>query len=463
MEARIRRDFSAAESAYTDILSNHPDLAAAFWGRALSRYGVEYQPIGDGEYRLVCHKAVMSDFSRDTDVTTAISLSDEAEQESYVQETQKISALQKAVSKYAAVSAPCDVLVIPGAGTGAEKVKSVKTMLGATGCSVFAPAVELTSTPRQDWEPMLSRAFSTAHTMVLIAVGKNAFTPEVQFDAERFLYRSAQQQRNAQAQVSQLVIAFDDLDEYDDIPDTIFDGADVRMPMNVPGFAEELCRLISESGVNYDAALRQEASGHENFEYSNLINNANRVLQSGDFHAAEERFEQILNYNPRESQAYWGLLLTKYKSRDEGELIKLGANVFDESSYKNAVSFASERERQIYEDIAKQAHDKYNQKQKEELEKARIAEEKEEKRALNEQEVANAKVRKAEEEQKKKRRNKRRMKLVIVLMIVAAVAGAIIYNIYSKTAGETGKIYRQEQSHYDSVSYQDAVETIVRM
>ena len=61
-EAMQRRDFEGAYQAYTEILAAHPEQAEAHFKRALALYEIEYQEIGEGSRRLVCHQAGKSNF-----------------------------------------------------------------------------------------------------------------------------------------------------------------------------------------------------------------------------------------------------------------------------------------------------------------------------------------------------------------------------------------------------------------
>ncbi len=463
MEARIRRDFAAAEAAYTDILKRKPDSAAALWGRALSRYGIEYQPTSDQQYRLVCHQAKLSDFSGDKDVKAAIRASQGAELEGYLQEAKRISSLQAAVSRYAAVTAPYDVIIACGSSQSRTWAEKIRTILNAAGCRTFCPAVELASTPEQEREPMLYRAFSTAHTLVLTAVGKEAFSQELCFDAERFLYRKAELERKAAGQIPQTIVAFEGLDEYADIPDSIFDGADERLSLADPDFAKTISDMVTGKGEDYRSALRQEASGHENFQYSNLISSARQALEGEDFDAAIQLYEQILNYNPRESQAYWGLLLAEYECRNEDELIEFGEEISSESNYKNALEFATERERQTYRAVEAKASAEAERARNQELEEKRLEQEQEAKRADKEKEVAEAKQKKQEAERRETGRGRQRMLAFAVILVILAVAGVNLYQRYAATTGVLVKQYKEARSLYNAGNYADAADAFEKL
>ena len=76
-EAMQRRDFEGAYQTYTEILSAHPEQAEAHFKRALALYEIEYQEIGEGRRRLVCHQAGKANFLGNADVQQALELSEE--------------------------------------------------------------------------------------------------------------------------------------------------------------------------------------------------------------------------------------------------------------------------------------------------------------------------------------------------------------------------------------------------
>ena len=272
MDARLRRDFVAAESAYEEIIKQHPDSAAAYWGRALSRYAVEYQPIGGEAYRLVCHQAELTDFADDADVNQAILRSVGKEQAYYLEESEKVSQLQKEVAAHAAITSPYQAVIIAdGANEAAmAQVKKIETAFRASGVRSYCPAAELQKVPRQNWEPYLYRAITTAETMIYVAVGADSFSKDLMFDAERFLSLQAQEQRMASAKVRQFAIVFDGLDEYADIPDSLFDGAETRLPLADESYLDELCELTAKKKVDTVSGSRSGNTGGS-FEYSNLL------------------------------------------------------------------------------------------------------------------------------------------------------------------------------------------------
>lgn len=461
MEARMRRDFVAAEKAYGEILKQHADSAAAYWGRALSRYAVEYQPLGGTDYRLVCHQAELTDFGEDADVEAALKYSTGGEQMYYLTEIEKISRLQREVARYAAMTEPYQVLIVADGANGRamEQVQKIQRGLRAAGLRSFCPALELQGAPRDKWEPQLYRAFSTAMTMVYVAVGAGAFPAELQFDAERYLSLQAQSQRKAAARIQQLIVAYEELDEYSDIPDAIFDGAETRLYMGEGSYVDELCELASGAQGGFGGGMGKSPV-QENFEYANLIAQASQSLQAGKREEARKQYEKILAYNPKENQAYWGLMLIEFGVSGEQELIQKGSQIRDNANYKAAIAFATEREQQHYAGVAEQAYAQAQVLQRQAQERRARAEQ-----LAREREEANEEVsrqsRKVQEKEKK--RSGALTKAAAIVMILAVVGGIGGYIIYANTLGKKVKAYEAAMELYNDKEYVKAADAFLAL
>ena len=61
-EAAKRRDFEGAFQTYSEILAADSSQAEAYFKRALALYEIEYEDLGEGHYRLICHQAEKTDF-----------------------------------------------------------------------------------------------------------------------------------------------------------------------------------------------------------------------------------------------------------------------------------------------------------------------------------------------------------------------------------------------------------------
>lgn len=454
-EARSRRDFGTAVQTYSEILNRYPNNAGALWGRALSRFEIEYQPAANGEYRLVCHKASEGDFLDDSDVLSAIRLSDGDEAKKYRAEAEKITALQTAIELVASAVQQCDVIVVSSdEEKSKEEAEKLCTALTASGMRVFCPNINLSQIPQSDWEAYLYHAFNKADAMVLVACTKNAFTPDVCFSAERFLYRKTEAVRLASEQTPLLALAFSELDEYTDIPDAIFDGADERFSMKSDDYAAELADFIKNGTLDYSKGLRKQAAGSGDYDYTNLISRARVELEGGNFDNAVKLYNEVLSINAYSSQAYWGMLLASKRCVNEDALILLGEDIRQDKNYKSALAFASEREQQLYKSVADRVDETIYANNQAEIRQAREEDEKRKKKSEIETEIkAAGKATEKAEERAGKLKN-----LVLVLLAVSAiVAGVAGYNSF-KSGNKQNELYQEGVKLYNSKEYYEAAE-----
>ena len=460
-EAMERRDYEGAYAAYSDIITAHPDLAEAYFKRAIASYEIEHQKLSDGSYRLVCHQAEKTDFLENEDVKKALTLSGGAQKADYERQAAEIHALQQQVAAYAKAHPPVDVwLEVSGDSLlSLDKAVQIRQLLNVSGFSVFCPALDLLEDQGGEWESALYRAASTAKLMILAAAEPSAFTEEVNFDAQRFLYRKEKAIRAAKGQIPSLFVVFSGIDEYEDIPDSYFDGIDRRIDMSQPSFASELKEAAIEAMSDYQGALREQAGTHESFSYANVLLKARQTLESGRFADAAAQYEEILLKSPTESQAYWGQLLCQYSCRTEQELIQAGKDITLENNYRNALAFASERERQTYQDVAAKGKEMAAVYAEQERERLRKLEEQEEERRRKSVEVGRAEKKKQKDEQKAGLKRKARIRIFAAAVVILAVGGFMGYKAWTKSpAGIRAATYKKASSAFNRNEYEEAYE-----
>lgn len=457
-EAAKRRDFEGAFQTYSEILAADSSQAEAYFKRALALYEIEYEDLGEGHYRLICHQAEKTDFLGNEDVKKALELSEGSQREAYEKQAAEIHALQERVSAWAATHPPVDVwlAVSQESLSSLNRAVQIRQLLKAVGLSVFCAPLDLAE-DEDFFEPAVYRAASTASVLILAASEKEAFTEDVNFAAERFLHRKEKALREAKGQIPVLITAFENLDEYEDIPDSYFDGIDSRLDMSRESFASRLQETVKEALSDYRGALKEQAGTHESFTYANLLLKARQTLEGGNFEEAAEQYQSILFKSPTESQAYWGLLLAKRRCVSEEALIQSGESIAQEADYRSALAFASEREQQTYRETAARTDEMASVFAEQERERKRQEREQEKWRKEKEQEVREAGKRKQQEEAKARIRRKNRLRIFAAAAVVILAGCGIGYLIYSKSpAGLMAKQYREAQTAYSHGLYEEA-------
>lgn len=84
------------------------------------------------------------------------------------------------------------------------------------------------------------------------------------------------------------------------------------------------------------------------------------LLNSNEFEEAEKLGQEIIAWSPSVSNLYWMRLLAKKKCSNDIELVCKGFSPEEDGDYLNAVKYASNSERETYQEVAKivnKAHD----------------------------------------------------------------------------------------------------------
>lgn len=104
-----------------------------------------------------------------------------------------------------------------------------------------------------------------------------------------------------------------------------------------------------------------------------LIKRANIFLEDEDFDEADRYFEQALNQDPENSNAYIGKLLVAKKVHNIDELLNLPVNLADEKLFQRALKFADGEEKNRLEEYVQAINAKAEELERIEREKAELA------------------------------------------------------------------------------------------
>ncbi len=100
---------------------------------------------------------------------------------------------------------------------------------------------------------------------------------------------------------------------------------------------------------------------------ANLYDRANHFRRNNEFDKAMGIYEQILNEDPSDSEAYWSLVLCRYGIEyveDPATHKRVPTvnraqftSIFDDDNYKSAIQYADGYQRELYEKEAKTIND----------------------------------------------------------------------------------------------------------
>ena len=100
---------------------------------------------------------------------------------------------------------------------------------------------------------------------------------------------------------------------------------------------------------------------------ANLYDRANHFRRNNEFDKAEGIYEQILNEDNTDAEAYWSLVLCRYGieyvedpvSHKRVPTVNRAqfTSVFDDDNYKSALKYADDSQRRIYEEEAREINE----------------------------------------------------------------------------------------------------------
>ena len=117
------------------------------------------------------------------------------------------------------------------------------------------------------------------------------------------------------------------------------------------------------TGVCDSCGTKQTLPCLDDEHIANLYDRANHFRRNNEFDKATGIFEQILNENPSDAEAYWSLVLCRYGVEYvEDSITKRRiptinrtqyTSIFDDDNYKSALENADVFQRVLYEEEAK--------------------------------------------------------------------------------------------------------------
>lgn len=76
-----------------------------------------------------------------------------------------------------------------------------------------------------------------------------------------------------------------------------------------------------------------------------------QLLEDREFESARKCFNAVLNINPRDCNAHWGILLGHFGCKNNSELIRKKASIEKVSAFHRALEYSSGEELQQYQEI----------------------------------------------------------------------------------------------------------------
>lgn len=374
---RMNSEFDKASGVYEQIVAEFPEEAEAYWGLCLCAYGIEYvDDPATGSKIPTCHRTLPTSIMEDSNFEQACDYADPVARKVYREEAKNIDRIQKDILSIAQNETPYDVFICykETAEDGSRTEDSVLAQnvyeaLTAKGLKVFFSRITLEDKLGTQYEPYIYAALSSAKVMLAFGTTYEYYDAVwVKNEWSRFLGMMKADKRKV------LIPCFKGLDAYD-MPKE-FRGLQAQ-DMAKLGWMQDLVRGVEKLCGKGDAAAAvvqktvvQEVQ--ESGKADNLMKRVYLYLEDRDFVKASEYIDKVLDVDAEYAPAYVAQILVEHKLTKEANLTILRASIDDDPTWKKALRFANEEQKQRYLGYAKQineneVYDKEQKKKQEEL------------------------------------------------------------------------------------------------
>ena len=375
---RMNSEFDKASGVYEQIVAEFPEEAEAYWGLCLCAYGIEYvDDPATGSKIPTCHRTLPTSIMEDSNFEQACDYADPVARKVYRKEAKNIDRIQKDILSIAQNETPYDVFICykETAEDGSRTEDSVLAQdvyeaLTAKGLKVFFSRITLEDKLGTQYEPYIYAALSSAKVMLAFGTTYEYYDAVwVKNEWSRFLGMMKADKRKA------LIPCFKGLDAYD-MPKE-FKGLQAQ-DMAKLGWMQDLVRGVEKLCGKGDAATTmvqktvvQEVQ--ESGKADNLMKRVYLYLEDEDFEKASEYIDKVLDVDAEYAPAYVAQILVAKKLIQESALTTLRVPIDDDPTWKRALRFANEEQKQRYMGYARkinanEAYDKEQKKKKIELE-----------------------------------------------------------------------------------------------
>ena len=324
---RSNCEFDKAAGVYENIVADYSEEAEGYWGLLLCRYGIEYvDDPATGKKIPTCHRSSFDSIMDDEDFELVMENSDSVSRQVYREEAKYIEEIRKGIIEVSGKEEPYDIFICykETDENGERTLDSVLAQdvydaLTEKGYRVFFSRITLEDKLGVEYEPYIFAALNSAKVMLAFGTSYDFYNAVwVKNEWSRYLKLMAKDKSK------HLIPCFKNVDAYD-IPKEF--AKLQAQDMGKIGAVQDLIRGIDKL-IHPESKAEKEAVP-ENIVINSTGVNGNALLKRG-FMALEDKewskatdfFEQVLNTNAEEGQAYWGELLAEQKCSDADSLCK---------------------------------------------------------------------------------------------------------------------------------------------
>ena len=318
---RFECEFDKAAGVYEAIVADYQEEAEAYWGLVLCKYGIEY--VDDpGSHKKIptCHRSSFDSVMDDANFELVMENSDTLARGLYREEAKRIEEIRKGIIQVSSTEEPYDIFICykETAEDGQRTIDSVIAQnvyeeLAERGYRVFFSRITLEDKLGQEYEPYIFAALNSAKVMLVFGTSYEYYNAVwVKNEWSRYLQLITAGQKKI------LIPCYKDIDAYD-MPKE-FKHLQAQ-DMGKVGAVQDLIRGVDKIMGKEKIALiyKDSVKGASNNEQ--LIKRGTLALEDGEWERSDAFFEEALNQDAENAEAYLGKWLSKIKQSRMNDLV----------------------------------------------------------------------------------------------------------------------------------------------
>lgn len=314
---RLRRacEFDKAAGVYESIVADFPEEAEAYWGLVLCRYGIEYvDDPATGKKVPTCHRSSFDSILEDADFDQACENADAIARRVYRDEAKAIEDIRRGILEVSGREEPYDIFICykETDEDGNRTIDSVIAQdvydaLTEKGYRTFFSRISLEDKLGTEYEPYIFAALNSAKIMLVFGSDFEHFNAVwVKNEWSRFLALIAAGQKKV------LIPCYKGVDAYD-MPKEFqrLQAQDMGKVGAVQDLLRGIEKLLDRGGKPEAAETTAQQNAGPGID--SLLKRGYLALEDGEWKKADDFFEQALNLDPENGDAYAGKLCVGMK------------------------------------------------------------------------------------------------------------------------------------------------------
>ena len=328
---RAANEFGKAAGVCEGIVADFPEEAEAYWGLVLCKYGIEYvDDPATGKKIPTCHRSSFDVALDDPNFEQACENADGIARRQYREEAKELERIRQSIVEISGREEPYDVFICyKETGENGERTidsviaQDVYDALTDRGYRVFFSRISLEDRLGVDYEPYIFAALNSAKLMLAFGTDYEYYNAVwVKNEWSRFLKLMERDKSK------HLIPCYKDLDPYD-MPKEFrrLQAQDMGKVGAVQDLLRGVEKLLPRKGTEPAPQQAQQIvqqvvqGGGPNA--TALLQRGQMALEDGEWDKAKEYFDQILNMDAQNAEAYLGLTLAACNLQSPNDIGKI--------------------------------------------------------------------------------------------------------------------------------------------